>query len=292
MLLSIRKLTVLLILMAGLSLTCRAAVNVQSFDSSIVINEAAVTQFANSAVDSMVQGHPMFSEGMSVMREYPHIFYGNTFDFYLVLVLLLLFGVMRFANPRYFQYLLRAFRSPSFSVQQLKDQIGTAVIPNILMNLFFAASAGVYLYFVFRLNMPQRYAVYSPSLLILILVMGLALLYAAKYVVMQFSGWVFNLSSAVSYYMYNVFLINKVMAIVLLPFTIILAFTRTAIAIPAMIVSLFVIGALLINRYIRSWQVLAPFFQYGKFHFFAYLCASELLPMAVITKLLIQGIYY
>lgn len=287
-----RRTILLLTIVLAVSGVAHARVNVLSFDSSIVINKAVVEATSVRAVDSMMKSHPALMTGVPVTREHLHLFYDNTFDFYLILGLLLAFGVMRFGNPRYFQYLLRAFRSPSFGSQQLKDQMGTAVVPNLLMNLFFAASVGVYLYYIFKLNMPQRYAVYHPSLLITILILSLAGLYGAKYAVMRFSGWAFNVRVIISHYMYNVFLINKVIAITLLPFTVLLAFSQPAIAQPAMILSFFLVGLLFINRYFRSWQVLAPFFQFSKFHFFAYLCASELLPMALLTKLLIREMYY
>lgn len=269
-----------------------ARVNVQSYDSSIVINKADMDAASIAAVDSMVKLQPALQPGAYTAREHAHFFQDSTFDFYLILGLVLGFGLMRFANPRYFQYLLRAFRSPSFGAQQLKDQMGTAIVPNLLMNIFFAASGGVYLYYVFKFNMPQRYAIYHPSLLVIILILSLVGLYGAKYAVMRFSGWVFNVRVIISHYMYNVFLINKVLAITLLPFTVLLAFGQQEIAQPAMIVSFFLVILLFVNRYIRSWQVLGPFFQYSKFHFFAYLCASELLPMALLTKLLIREMYY
>lgn len=269
-----------------------AKVNVLSFDSSIAINPRLLEADAISAVDSIMAGHPMLSGSQYVTREHLRLFYDNTFDFYLVLSLLALFGIMRFANPRYFQYLLRAFRSPSFSSQQLKDQISTSGLANLLMNIFFAASAGVYVYFIFKLNMPQRYAVFRPSLLVAILILSFVGLYGVKYLVMLFSGWVFNVRSVINSYMYNVFLINKVISILLLPFIILLAFAQPTIALPAMIVSLCLVVFMFVNRYIRSWQLLGAFFQYSKFHFFAYLCASELLPMALLTKLLIRGVYY
>lgn len=269
-----------------------AKVDVQSFDSSIVIDEVYVEYYASKAVDSMVSNHPFLANQQHVLREFRHIYFDDTFDFYLVLLLLLCFGAMRFINPRYFQYLLRAFRSPSLSVQQLKDQLEKAVLPNLAMNLLFAASAGIYIYFAIKVFSPQRYAQYPPSLLIGIIIGSLVLLYSAKYVVMMFSGWVFNLKSAIGHYMYNVMLINKVMSVALLPFIILLAFADSAIAVPATVVSLALVLALLVNRYMRSWQVLGQFFQYSKFHFFAYLCASEILPMALLTKLLIRGMYY
>lgn len=286
-----RIITILLVAMCSF-LVSEGKVNVLMYDSSIVINEAAIDSAATAAVDSMLKAHPQLNGTTYTAFESRHIFADDTFDFYLLLILLVSFGVIRYVNPRYFQNLIRAFRSPSFSSQQLKDQMGSAVFHNLLMNIFFAVSAGTYTYYLLRLELPQRYAVYPPSLLIAILILSFVALYGAKYAVMRFSGWAFNVRVVINHYMYNVFLINKIIAVILLPFTILIAFAGPMLAVPAMIVSLVLVGLLFINRYIRSWQVLGGFFQYSRFHFFAYLCASELLPMALLAKLLIRGMYY
>ena len=52
------------------------------------------------------------------------------------------------------------------------------------------------------------------------------------------------------------------------------------------LVSFFIVGILFCIRYLRSWSVFGAFFRFSKFHFFLYLCASELLPLAVLVKIL------
>lgn len=269
-----------------------ARVNVQSFDSSVVIDKAAIYRQSVQATDSVVAAHPMLNTNRLEARELRHIFYDDTFDFYMILGLVLAFGLMRIANPRYFQYLLRAFRSPSFSNNQLRDQLDTAMVPNMLMNLFFACTGGVYCYYIIKTNLPNLYSVYNPVLIIGVLVLGLGLLYAGKMAILRFSGWAFNVSVLTEHYLYNVLLVNKITAIALLPFIVMMAFMGQELARPLLILSLAVVSLLFINRYIRSWQVLGPFFQYSRFHFFTYLCASELLPIALLAKLIIQGMYY
>ncbi|MCB0699718.1 MAG: DUF4271 domain-containing protein [Chitinophagales bacterium] len=269
-----------------------AAVQPERYGIHIGTSKATIDAKTNADMEAMLQKHPLLSDMKPLVNEQKRETRTFTFDFYIVFTLVLLFGLIRYIHPRYFRYLLRAFRSPAFGNKQLKDQMETAVLPNLLMNIFFAASGGVYLYYIFKLNFPQRISVFSPSVLVIVLIGGVGLLYLAKHFVMRFSGWAFNIHTMMGHYIYNVFLINKVIAIILLPFTVLLAFAQTSIAIPAMIVSLFLVGVLFINRYTRSWQVLGAFFQYSKFHFFAYLCASEILPMAILTKLLIRGIFY
>ena len=79
---------------------------------------------------------------------------------------------------------------------------------------------------------------------------------------------------------------------VLLPFVLLIAFAAPVYAGPALIVSAVLIALLFVSRYIRSWQVFGSFFQFSKFHFFTYLCASEILPLAVLMKLLVRGLLY
>ncbi len=282
----------LLLLMLLVYIPAAAKVNVLRYDSSVVINAAMAEKAAVQATDSVLRAHPMLEAGRYVTREHRRIFTDKTFDFYLILGLLIMLGVMRFANPRYFQNLFKAFRSPGYGAQQMKEKMGGWMLYNLFMNFFFALSAGVYVYYVFKFYMPQRYAIYSPSLLISVLIISFVGLYGAKYAVLRFSGWAFNVRVIIGHYMYNVFLINKIIAIAVLPFTILLAFAQPELGHPAIIVSLFLVALLFTNRYIRSWQVLGSFFQYSKFHFFTYLCASEILPMAVLAKLLIRGMYY
>lgn len=269
-----------------------ADVDVRQYDSAIYIQRAALETKVQQDMDIMLASHPMLSTDIPVINEQLKPVVSHTFDFYIVLGLVLFIGFIRFSNPRYFLSLVRAFRSPGFSNKQLKDQLETASLPNMLMNIFFALSAGVYLYFIFKLNFPQRYGIFSPSIMLLILIASVGIVYAGKYFVMMFSGWVFNIKAMTGHYMYNVLLINKVISVILLPFTLLIAFADPGIAAPAMILSFVIVILLFINRYARSWQVLGSVFQYNKFHFFMYLCASEILPMAILTKLLVSGIFY
>jgi hypothetical protein len=158
------------------------------------------------------------------------------------------------------------------------------------MNIFFTMSSGAYIYYVITVFRPQPLGNLPTGLLPLVLIAGMAFTYLGKYAVIRFSGWAFRLEGITDFYLFNVFLINKIIAIAILPFIVLLAFGDPVYTQPLTLVSFILIGVLLVNRYIRSWQVFGSFFQYSKFHFFMYLCASELLPLAVLMKLLVRGI--
>lgn len=256
-------------------------------DSALVARKTALS------FDSIARHHPMLAQKPLIYGiERPHVNRDRTADFYLLVFLCLLLGLIRLSNPRYFQALFRAFWNPTLSNRQLKEQLEHATIPNLLMNLFFAMTAGAYLFCIVRAFAPQGNSRLAPTLLLAALVSGVMLVYVAKYLMIRFSGWAFKIESMTDHYIFNVFLINKIVAVILVPFVVLLAFSGPTWVKPLIVVSAVLVGLLLLNRYTRSWQVFGSFFQYSRFHFFTYLCASEILPLAVLTKLLMQGLLY
>ncbi|MBS1588766.1 MAG: DUF4271 domain-containing protein [Bacteroidetes bacterium] len=220
----------------------------------------------------------------------PHFFRDQTALFYLLATLLLMLGFIRLSNAKYFQLLWAVFRSPSSSGRSLKEKLQSATVWNLLLNLFFVISLSFYGYLVIERLMPHRAGSFSSEMIFLLLFIGVSAVYLGKYLVIRFSGWAFRVENVTELYLFNVFLINKIMGIALLPLIVLLAFAQPEVAQGAMLVSGLLILFLLINRYVRSWQVFGSFFQYSRFHFFTYLCASELLPLAVLMKLLVRGL--
>jgi hypothetical protein len=248
---------------------------------------------AIALADSIIVKHPMMAAKHVISDiELPHEFASQTADFYLLLFLCLLLGMIRFMDTRYFVNLWRAFWNPTLSNRQLKEQLQGSGLPNLLMNIFFTFAGGAYIYYIVRFFTPHPSGIVPPSLLIIMLIAGTAVIYLAKYAVVRFSGWAFRVEGITEHYLFNVFLINKVLGVTLIPFIIILAFADHQWAQQAVIISFIASGILLLNRYIRSWEVFGSFFQYSKFHFFMYLCASELLPLAVLMKLLVKGLMF
>lgn len=244
-----------------------------------------------SVLDSLYKAHPQLNN-KNVINAVMHLrsFDDRSVDFYFLMILIIMLGLIRFTDPKYFQSIWQAFRNPTSSSRQLKDKLQSASVSNLLMNFFFIMSAAAYGYFVVKNFMPQRAGNISSLSLFLMLIVGMLVIYIGKYAVIKFSGWAFRVEGVTEYYLFNVFLVNKILAIVLLPIIVLLAFADVSIAQPALFISFLLIFFLFVSRYVRSWQVFGSFFQYSRFHFFTYLCASELLPLAVLMKFLVRGL--
>ncbi|MBA3828045.1 MAG: DUF4271 domain-containing protein [Taibaiella sp.] len=287
---SFKLFLIIILLFAGFSAKGRVypvKYGIVTYDSLVL------KQQATHVADSFLLAQPQVATTKIYYNiEQAHVAVDKTWDFYLLLFLCLLLGLIRMSDHKYFQNVWRAFWNPTLSSRQLREQLENASFPNLLMNIFFTISAGAYIYYAGMLLIPQRSGVIPPSLLLLMLIAGVMVIYIAKYAVIRFSGWAFRIQTVTAQYLFNVFLINKIIGMVLMPFVILFAFAGSGYSYPVLMVSFAVIGLLLINRYTRSWQVFGSFFQYSKFHFFTYLCASELLPLALLMKLLVQGLVY
>ncbi len=237
--------------------------------------------------------HPQWNPARTVRIIQPkHTFQNRTADFSLLLLLLLLVGLVQFANPRYFSLLWRAFYYPTHTSQALRDQLDADPLTNLGLNALFACATGAYLYALLRLYEPAgEYAQYPPAMLLGAFITGVALIYIFKWIVIRFSGWGFGVSELTDQYLFNVFLMNKILALLLVPFAFILSFADPQWAHIVVVISLITGGILIAMRYARSWLALRSFFSNSRFHFLTYFCASEILPLAVLTKLVARVLF-
>ena len=97
------------------------------------------------------------------------------------------------------------------------------------------------------------------------------LLIIFKYLVIQFMGWVFNAKEQASTYGFIVFLINKVIALVLLPLLLLLAFSSDYMQEVVLTIAACVVILLLIFRYIISLTIIRGALSVHPLHFFIYL---------------------
>lgn len=205
---------------------------------------------------------------------------------YLVAFIILLLSIIRLVYTKYFSDLFRAFLNPTLSQRQLKDQLSQSPFPNFLLNIFFAISLGLFLYLVMY---RQQYITTNANAWMLIpgLMILVALIYMVKFLMLRFCGWLFGNTDLADAYIFILYLINKILGILLVPFLIILAFCEPEIARIFLHVSIFFIVLLIVYRYIRSYSLVKQYLSFSRLHFFLYLCAFEVAPVLILTKVLL-----
>lgn len=206
--------------------------------------------------------------------------------FYYILALSFLFGILRVGYPRYFRDLFRVFFRTSLRVNQIREQLVQSGLQSLLFNIFFSLTAGLYVYL---LAVHFHVSVQLPELFIPLITSAIiAFLYLGKYVFLRFSGWLFSMRNAAEAYSFIVFLINKIIGVVLLPFIFIIAFAKEPLVEVSITASLAIVTGLFLYRFLRAYNPIQADLKVGRFHFFIFFLAFEIAPLLVIYKVFVN----
>jgi len=202
--------------------------------------------------------------------------------FYTLLLLVFVFALLKYFYSHYLTNLFRVFFNTSLRQSQLTDQLLQAKLPSLLFNILFILIGGAYLYLVF--NYFGKLGSHSKGQVILICTTCLALIYIVKYLVIKFTGWITGYKQEADTYIFIVFLINKIVAICLIPLLVIVAFSDKKIVEIALVLTYVLIGLMISLRYFRSYNLLQNRLKLSRVHFFIYIIGIEIIPLAVIYK--------
>lgn len=207
---------------------------------------------------------------------------GKEWLFYLLVTLLIIYGLLKLIFPKYFSDLFRLFFRTTIKQRQIKEQLMQTPLPSLLLNGFFVLSAGLYTSFMlqyFDLNTIGNF-----WLLLLYCCAGISLIYFIKFAGLKISGWLFNMEEAADSYIFIVFVVNKMLGILLLPFLVLISFTGGELYGAGLVLSWCTVGGLLLYRFILTYAAVRNQVKVNPFHFFLYLCAFEIAPLLLIYK--------
>lgn len=210
---------------------------------------------------------------------------GKDMLFYVLTGLVTALACIRLIFPKYLKNLFLLFMQTSIRQKQTREQLLQNNLASVLLNILFVASASIYI----TLFIQYKHWVAIPFYqLLFYCVIILFIIYIGKYLFLAFSGWVFNVPEATNAYTFIVFLVNKVLGIVLIPFILMITFSPLPIRQIAITISAGVALVLFMYRYLVSFGVIRSNLKVSALHFFLYLCAVELLPLLLIYKLLVN----
>lgn len=213
------------------------------------------------------------------------------FLFYGILILIFLYGFVNYIFPTYFIKLFKQFTQSSLRMIQYREQLLQNSLGSLIINICFILSfsfISTLLIFNRHLLALSFWEVFFNINLFFIF------LYVGKYTCLQIAGYVFNAKELVNTYIFVVFMINKVLGILLVPFILLLAFSKPDFYPFVIWGSGFIALLLILYRYLFSLTSVRNKLHISSFHFFLYLCAFEILPLALLYKFIVQyfgGIY-
>jgi hypothetical protein len=205
--------------------------------------------------------------------------------FYLMAGIVFVLAFIRAMFSKYFKNMFLLFFQTSLRQKQTRDQLLQAGLASLLSNLLFVLSAALYITLLIRYknwtDLPFWWLALGSAAILLFV-------YLMKYLFLLFTGWVFNTKEAAGSYIFVVFLVNKVLGVLLVPFLLILSFGSAELVQVAVTASIGVILLLFGYRYWVSFVAIRNKLKVNALHFLLYLCAVELLPLVLIYKILIN----
>lgn len=207
--------------------------------------------------------------------------------FYLVFANVFLLAFIKLLFPKYFKNLFVLFFQTSLRQKQTREQLLQDGIASLLINILFLFSTGLFITLAVKY---QEWSMLPFNNLYVYVVALLLLIYLGKYIFVSFTGWVFNNRVVASSYTFLVLMVNRILGILLIPFTIFLAFAKNEQTKIVFTLSLILVVFLLLYRYFASFASLRNDLKLNAFHFFLYLCAVEILPMLLLYKLMVNYI--
>jgi len=211
--------------------------------------------------------------------------------FYLILILIFLFGFVNNVFPQYFSKLFKQFSQSSLRMIQYREQLLQNSLGSLIINICFILS----------FSLMSTLLIFNRHLLALSFWEGFfyislffTFLYIGKYISLQIAGYVFNSKELVNTYIFVVFMINKVLGVLLVPFILVLAFAKPIFHPYAIGGAALITVLLILYRYLFSLTSVRNKLHISSFHFFLYLCAFEILPLTILYKFIVQyfgGIY-
>ena len=205
--------------------------------------------------------------------------------FYLFATCLVLMGLTRVLFPGYLESTVGSFFGNRPSVNKSLDGVGQHSLASVWMNLLFVLNGSVFLFFLPAVSRGADAPV-PPWQSIAFWAFLLSAVYAAKYGLLLLSAWVMGKTRRAHEYMSIVFQVNRVAGILLLVFSLLLAFTDGGHRQALLAVAWVLLSVLVAVRLTRCYGYLNRTMRVGLLPFLLLFLAFEALPVLLLRKAL------
>jgi len=223
--------------------------------------------------------HPVHSSPQTYNKPNP--------DWFTVILFLIIFGFMwiRVFYQRILRQILSAFFSSSVSNQIVRDENILIQRASVMLSIMFYLVAALFLYQLSTAYHWDKEWLTNGFSRLIIFAFFIAFAYSLKMILLKLIGYVLDIDKQVASYIFNIFLMNNILGIALLPVVIVIAYVATAYLNLVFGAALFIITATFLYRLIRGIAIGMTIPKFSVFYLFLYLCAFEIAPLALIFKI-------
>lgn len=208
--------------------------------------------------------------------------------FPILLIIIVIFTWLKVFYSKYFSQMFQAFTNNNLANQIVRDENILIQRASVYLSFSFNLIAALFLYLIsihYGWQMGGIGAGFSRFLFFAIVVSAI---YTMKFLILKLCGWLFEQDREMATYIFNIFLINNILGIALLPFISVLAFNKHAFTGILIIICLISASLAFFYRLYRGILVGINSITFSPLYLFLYLCTLEIAPLLVLMRFVIQ----
>lgn len=242
----------------------------------------------DTLIPQSIRTTPILQKKIDVKEARPRLDENKTSLFLLFLLIFLIFGLLRFYHPRYIAGLFKLYNRGQMVNQTAIQQLQSNNAPKVLFSIIYFLTAGyvtVKIAYYF-----QGLTLCKNSIIDILLGIGfISLTFLFKYIVVRSLAWIFNFNKGIKGLFHYLNFANQIVGIILLPICGLLLLCLDKGATFVLILGIITLSISLIVRYIYNFAYLKQLPNVLLIHFLLYLCAFEIIPMAVLARFLMNN---
>jgi hypothetical protein len=241
------------------------------------------------SIDEPVNAGPkLFSNHqLPLMHNSPQTYNKPNPDWFTIILFVIIFGFVwiRVFYQRILRQIINAFFNSSVSNQIVRDENILIQRASVMLSIMYYLVAALFLYQLSIAFNWQSFWLTDGFSRLIIFAFLIAFTYSAKMILLKIIGYVLDIDKAVASYIFNIFLMNNILGLALLPLVIMIAYVSTPYTYIIFRLALFIIGATYCYRLFRGVTIGTTIPKFSIFYLFLYLCAFEIAPLALIYKI-------
>jgi hypothetical protein len=184
-----------------------------------------------------------------------------------------------------FEQIVQAFFNNRITNQIVRDENILIQKASVLLTIIFNLVFSLFLYKV------STFFEWNPDYLgsgfnrFLVFALAVSFIYTIKLLTLKVIGNIFKIDKAIAVYIFNIFLINNLLGIALIPVLIFVSFSKLY-TLDAIYLGLGLTALSFFYRIVRGWLIGLTSSGFSLLYLFLYLCALEIAPLLVFYKLL------
>jgi hypothetical protein len=211
---------------------------------------------------------------------------GGNWIFAVVLLVVAIFAYLRVAYRKYLDQLLKAFFNMNMTNQIVRDENILIQRASLMLNIIFYASTAMLAFFISVHYDWQLKGMGTGFKRFLFLAMLIAAIYFIKLLVLKVIGSLFKIEREMSTYIFNIFLINNILGVALVPVVLLFVFTGYMQLNWLLIAGVSLAGCAYLYRIVRGILISLTTTSVSFTYLFLYICALEIAPLFIAIKLI------